>query len=166
MFETLLKETQDLLTRMMLTLEKVAQEIVVVESLESARAIVEVPKFPRTPRPKKDKKTMIPVRVSPRNPQRTKLTLQEKGKAINLEADEEESEEILVDEEDVEMGVETQGADPITRLLEYVPPLKGKAKVLKDIDERKSSLQTPLLPDDIVFEGPHLGRVPILKFGD
>ena len=59
---------------------------------------------------------MILMRVSPRNPQRTKLTLQEKGKAINLEAGKEESKEILVDEEDVEMEVKTQGADPITRL--------------------------------------------------
>jgi len=63
----------------------------------------------------------------------------------------------LVEEEDVEMGVETQGADPLTRLPAYVPPLKCKAKVPKDIDERKSSLQTPLLPDDIIFEGAHLG---------
>jgi len=107
---------------------------------------------------------MIPVHVSPRNPQRTKLTLQEIGKAINMEADEEESEEILVEEEDVEMEVETQGVDPITQLPEHVPPYKGKAKVPKDIDEIKSSLQTSLLPDDIVFEGPHLGRVPVLKF--
>lgn len=62
------------------------------------------------------------------------------------------------------MEVETQGANPITRLPEYVPLCKGKAKVPKDIDESKSSLQTPLLPDNIVFEGPHLGQVPILKF--
>ena len=66
---------------------------------------------------------MIPVCVSPRNPLRTKLTLEEKGKAINLEANEEEDfEEILVEEEDVEMEVKTQGADIITRLSEYVPP--------------------------------------------
>ena len=52
--------------------------------------------------------------------------------------------------------IKTQGVDPITRLPEYVPLQKGKAKVLKDIDESNSSLQTPLLPDDIVFEAPHL----------
>ena len=62
------------------------------------------------------------------------------------------------------MEVATQGADPITRLLEYVPPHKGKAKVSKDIDESRSSLQTSLLPNDIVFEGPHLGWVLVLKF--
>ena len=51
-----------------------------------------------------------------------------------------------MEEKDVEMEVETHGVDPITWLLEYVPLLKGKAKVSKDIDERKSSLQTPFLP--------------------
>ena len=45
-----------------------------------------------------------------------------------------------------------------------MPPCKGKDKVSKDIDESKSSMQTTLLPNDIVFEGPHLGWVPILKF--
>ena len=71
-----------------------------------------------------------------------------------------------MDEEDVEMEVETQGADPITQLPEHVPPRKGKDKVPKDIDESKSSLQTPLLLENIVFEGPHLGQVPVLKFED
>jgi len=77
--------------------------------------------------------------------------MEEKGKAINLEADEEEEfEEILV-EEDVEMEVETLGADPLTKLPAYVPLQKGKAKVSKDIDESKSSLQTPLLPKENYF---------------
>ena len=53
---------------------------------------------------------------------------------------EEEFEEILVEEEDVEMEVDTQSVDPLTRLSAYVPPSKGKAKVYKDIYERKSSL--------------------------
>ena len=52
---------------------------------------------------------MIPVRISHGNPLRTRLTMEEKGKAINLEANEEEEfEEILVEEEDVQMEVETQ----------------------------------------------------------
>ena len=82
-----------------------------------------------------------------------------------MEADEEDSKEILV-EEDEEMEVETQGVDPITRMLEYIPLCKGKAKVSKDIDESKSSLETSLLLDDIVFEGAHLRRVSMLKFED
>jgi len=71
-----------------------------------------------------------------------------------------------VEEEDVEMEVETYGVDPITRLSKYVPPRNGKAKVPKDVDESKSSLQTLLLSHDIIFEGPHLGRVPMFKFED
>lgn len=68
-FERLSKETQDLLNRMMLTPEEAEQEIEVVEvAPESARVIIEVSKSPRTPRPKKDKKTMILMHVSPRNP--------------------------------------------------------------------------------------------------
>lgn len=73
-----------------------------VEAPEGTRVIVDAPKSCRTLRPKKDKYSVIPVHVSLRNPQRTKVTLQEKGKAINLEVDKEESEEILVDEEDIE----------------------------------------------------------------
>jgi len=48
-----------------------------------------------------------------------------------------------------------------TKLLAYVPPWKGKAKVPKDLDETKSSLQT-----GIVFAGMHLGHMPTVKFED
>jgi len=76
-------------------------------------------------------------------------TSQEKGKEINLEMEEEEIEYILMDDEDMGVDVddvEAQGADPITRLPKYVPLHKGKTKVPKDIP-----LQTPLLPNEIVF---------------
>ena len=42
----------------------------------------------------------------------------------------------------------------------------GKAKVPKDLDDTKSSLQIMLLPDNIMFEGMNLGWVPSLKFED
>lgn len=64
------------------------------------------------------------------------------------------------------MDVETQGADPITRLPKYVPSHKGKAKVSTDIGESKSSMKTLLLLNGIIFEGPHLRWVPVLKFED
>ena len=38
--------------------------------------------------------------------------------------------------------------------------------VPKDIDERKTPLQTPMLLDEIVFEGPCLAWVPLLKLED
>lgn len=64
------------------------------------------------------------------------------------------------------MEEETQGVDPLTRFPVYVPLRKGKARVPKDLDERNSPLQTLLLPDDIVFDGAHLGWVLVLKFED
>jgi len=87
---------------------------------------------------------------------------------IDLEP-EEEAKEIPMDDEDivVEMEeVEIEGLDPISKLLEYIPPCRGKTKVPKDIDESKVTLYTPLLPNKIVFEGLHLGRVPLLKLED
>ncbi len=44
--------------------------------------------------------------------------------------------------------------------------MEGEGKSAKDLDESKSFLQTSLLPEDIIFEGMHLGRVPSLKFED
>jgi len=64
------------------------------------------------------------------------------------------------------MVVETDPVHPPTKLPAYIRPQKGKAKVPKDLDESKSSLQTPLLSEDIIFEGMHLGRVPRFKFED
>jgi len=93
-----------------------------------------------------------------RNP--PKPTTQENGKAINIEPEEEEIEDSSMDDEDVGVDmeeVEAQGADPITRLPNYTHSCKGKTKVPNDIDERKVPLQTPLLLDEIVFEGPHSG---------
>ena len=62
------------------------------------------------------------------------------------------------------MEVDTQPTHSATKLPTYVPSRKGKAKVPKDLDETKSSLQTPLLPYGIMFEGTHLGHVLSLKF--
>jgi len=62
------------------------------------------------------------------------------------------------------MEMDTQPTHFATKLSAYVPPRKGKAKVPKDLAETKSSLQTLLLPDGIMFEGTHLGHVLSLKF--
>jgi len=69
-------------------------------------------------------------------------------------------EDIAVETKDVDI----EGLDPISKLPKYIPPRRGKTKVPKDIDESKVTLHTPLLPNQIVFEGLHLGHVPILKF--
>jgi len=52
------------------------------------------------------------------------------------------------------------------KLPEYVPPWKGKAKVCKDMDTVKSTLETPLFPDGILFDGLALGYIPMIKFQD
>ena len=64
------------------------------------------------------------------------------------------------------MEEETQPAHPSKKLPTYVPPWEGKARVPKDLDETKSSLQTPLLQDNNIFEYTHLGQVSSLKFKD
>ena len=112
---------------------------------------------------------MVLVRVSAQNPLRNRMTIEKKGKAVNIETDEEEEdlEDLIIEEdEDESMEEETEPTHPPTKLPSYIPLRKGKAKVPKDLDESKSSLQTPILPDDIIFEGTHLGYVPNLKFED
>ena len=81
----------------------------------------------------------------------------------------EDNEDILMDVTDVAVKVEeveTQGVDPITRLLEYVPLCEPKTKVSRDINESKTPLQTPLLLAKIVFDRLCLARVPLLKLED
>lgn len=150
-----------------MTAEEVVQALTVEYALEGVGIVAEIPKSPRTLRPKKDKQLMILVHVSPQNLLRTRLTMEENGKAVDLETNKEEEDiEDLIIEEDKDEGleIETEISHPPTKFPSYVPLWKGKAKVPKDLDESKSSLQTPLLPNDIIFEGTHLGRVLNLKF--
>lgn len=62
--------------------------------------------------------------------------------------------------------IDIEGFDPTSKLPEYIPPRRGKAKVPKNIDERKVTLHTSLLPNKIAFEGTHLAYVPHLKLED
>jgi len=65
-----------------------------------------------------------------------------------------------MDDEDIRVEVEeveVQCVEPIIKFPDYIPPCKGKTKVLKEIDKSKVPLQPALLPDEIVFEGPRLG---------
>ena len=50
----------------------------------------EIPKSPQTPRPKKDKQAIRPVRMSSRNPQFGKLSMEGKGKDVIIKTDDEE----------------------------------------------------------------------------
>lgn len=76
------KEAMD--TREIITKEA-AQGMTVGEASESVGIVTKIHKSPHMRRPKKDKQPMVIVRVTPRNPLRMKLTMEEKGKAVNLE---------------------------------------------------------------------------------
>lgn len=105
--------------------------------------------------------------MSPRNIRFSKLSMEEKGKAVTIEIDDEEEDLQALNakvEEAQDMEEDIQPVCSATKLLEYVPPRKGKTKIPKDLDATKSVLQTLLLPNGIVFEGSHLGYVPIMKF--
>lgn len=62
--------------------------------------------------------------------------------------------------------IDAEGVEPMMRLPEYIPPRKGKAKVMKDLDTGKFLVSTPLLPEQVVFEGPRLSHIPLLKMED
>jgi len=76
------------------------------------------------PRPKKDKQEMALVRVSLQNPLHNKLSMEEKGKAVTIEIDEEEEDILdltIVEEEDEGMEVDTQPTHSATEFPTYVP---------------------------------------------
>lgn len=68
---------------------------------------------------------MVPARVSPRNSLRTKLSMEEKGKAVTIDTDEEEEDLedlIIAEEEDEGMEEDTQPTHHATKLHTYVLP--------------------------------------------
>ena len=107
--------------------------------------------------------------MSPRNPKFGKLSMEEKGKVVNIEINDEEDDlQAFIAEvkeaEDMEENI--QPVRSVAKLPEYVPSQKGKTKIPKDLDATKSTLQTSLLLDGIVFEGSHLDYMTIMKFED
>ena len=112
---------------------------------------------------------MAPVCVSLRNSLCSKLSMAGKWKVVLINTYEEEEDMqalTFIAKEDEDMEEDIQPTHSATKMPAYVPPQKGKIKVPKDLDETKSSLQTSLLLDNIVFEGTHVGRVPTMKFED
>jgi len=51
-------------------------------------------------------------------------------------------------------------------LCNNIPPCKGKVKVAKDPDVGQFLLNTPLLLENLTFEGPRLMQIPHLKLED
>ena len=131
--------------------------------------VLAILKLPQTPRPKKYKQAVGPIRMSPRNPRFGKLSMEEKGKVVTIETDDEEEDlQALIDEIEVveDMEEDIQLVCSTAKFLEHIPPWKAKTKIPKDVDATKSAIQTPLLPDGIVFEGLHLGHISTMKFED
>ena len=107
-------------------------------SMEVPTAMPKAPRSPRpkpmpkreAPKPKRDKqKKMMPVHESPRKHPNTqaqrkeKKTTQEKGKVVELDA------------EEGAKDIDIEGVDPILKLLEQIPPCQGKVEVPKDPNE-------------------------------
>jgi len=72
-----------------MTTKEAMQALTMGDAPEGAKIVVEILKSPHTPRPKKEKQIMVPIRVSPWNLLCTKLSMEEKGKAFTIEIDEE-----------------------------------------------------------------------------
>lgn len=62
--------------------------------------------------------------------------------------------------------IDAQGVEPITKLPDYISLCKGKVKVAKDPDSYNFSISTPLLPEQVPFEGLQLAWIPFLKMED
>lgn len=82
------------------------------------------------------------------------MSTKDKGKVVDLEA-----------EEGAE-DIDTEGVDPISKLLDYIPSGNRKVKVPKDLYVGQFLLNTPLLLENLTFEGPCLVWIPHLKLED
>lgn len=81
------------------TTDKAAQNPIVHDIPRDTRVASKIQKSPQMPRPKKDTQATGPVRMSPWNPQFGKLSMEEKGKAITIETNNEEEDlQALADE--------------------------------------------------------------------
>jgi len=56
--------------------------------------------------------------------------------------------------------------ETISKLLDYIPPCKGKTKVTKDLDSDNFVISMPLLPEQVLFEGLCVVWIPMLKMED
>lgn len=91
------------------TTDEATQNPTVQDLLGDTGVVPKNSKSPWTLRPKKDKQAMGLVRMSPRNPQFGKLSMEEKGKAVTIETDDEKEDlQALVDEIDAAEDMEEE----------------------------------------------------------
>ena len=125
----------------------------------------EIPKSPKMLRTKKDPQIPGLVRRLSQNPRFSKLTMEEKGKVVTIESDEEE-EGPLTYVEEIDPDGEGKENIQLVRRPKYVPPSKGKAKVPKNLDDVGNILISPSLPKWFPLEGMVIGRISMMKFED
>lgn len=88
--------------------------------------------------------------------------MEEKGKTLKIESDEEEEgsptyvEEVNPEEDPIQL----------VQRPKYVAPSKGKAKVPTNLDEVDTILITPSLPKGVPVESSVVGRIATMKFED
>jgi len=114
-----------------ITTGEAAQALSVGDAPEGTEIVAEILKSLHTPRSKKDKQAMVFVRVSSWNLLHSKLSMEEKGKAITIEMDEEEEdlEDLIIMEDDDEcMEEKTQLVHHMKKFPTYVPPTKREGK--------------------------------------
>lgn len=117
----------------------------------------------------KDPQVVGPVRVSLQNPRFNKLSMEENGKTVTIESDDEEEDpptyvEEMEPEEEIEEDIQPMRAP--TKWPKYVPPRKGRVKVPKDLDVVQSKLITMSLPKGVPLKGMEFGSIPTMKFED
>jgi len=116
--------TEDVMEITEMTTEEAMQALTVVDAPEGTGIVAEILKSPHTPRPKKDKQAMVPIRVSLRNLLHTMLSMEDKGTTVSIETDEEEEDLedlIITEDKDEGMEEETQPTHPPTKMPAYVP---------------------------------------------
>jgi len=62
--------------------------------------------------------------------------------------------------------LDTKEIEHVSHFPVYIPPWKGKTKVTKDLDSRKFLVLTPLLLEQVEFEGTTLAWIAMLKMED
>lgn len=62
--------------------------------------------------------------------------------------------------------IDTEGVNPISKFIDYIPLCKGKEKVPKDLDAGQFLVNTPLLLENLTFEGMCLSWIPHFNLKD
>ena len=92
-----------------------------------------------------------------------KLLIEEKGKTVTIESDEEEEDPPTYFEE-IEPEQETDEDISPVKWPKYVCPRKGKAKIPTDLDAIDNILITPSLLNGVPLEGIATEHIPTMKF--